>query len=93
MITLRIPYKGASTDMISRWEKKELQLVGIDISTSSAHSWRTASVDKAKVTGISVKQILSRACWTRGHTFKKFYDKDIISKEFQEFKYDNRLIS
>ena len=40
-----------------------------------------------------VKEILFRAYWTKEHKFKKFYDKDIINKEFQEFKYDSRLIS
>ena len=42
---------------------------------------------------ISIKEILSRACWAKEHTFKKSCDKGIIKKEFQEFKYDNKLIS
>ena len=79
MVTHGKPHKEASNDTVSRWIKEDMINAGIDISTFQAHSCRAASTSKAKNLGIPLSEILKRGCWSRDSTFKKFYDKDVIT--------------
>ena len=66
------PHKPLSSSSIARWIKKSLREAGIE-ETFTAHSTRAASATAAAMSGISTKEIMSRAGWSREDTFTKFY--------------------
>ena len=43
--------------------------------------------------GISLNDILKTGCWSKEHTFKKFYSKNIINIDNKEMEYRNKLLS
>ena len=55
-----------------------LHFSGIDTSHYAAHRCRSASSSKAKVSGVSMEQILKCGKWKSSHTFVRFYNKDIV---------------
>ena len=93
MITYRKPHKEASSDTLSRWIKGELSNAGIDVTIFQAHSCRAASTSKARQQGIKISEILKRGCWSRENTFIKFYDKDIIKSNCNDFDYSSVVLS
>ena len=54
------PHRPVLTATIAHWVKGVLGLAGIDISTLKVLSVRAASTSKAKVLGLSIKDILKR---------------------------------
>ena len=72
-------HKSASRDTISRWARIVLQKSGIDTKIFTSHSTRAASASKAKQKNVPLNQILSQVGWSTAHTFRKFYDKPIVS--------------
>ena len=73
------PHKSVSRDTISRWAKVVLQRSGINTELFTSHSTRAASVSKAKQKDVPLHEILSQAGWSTADTFRKFYDKPIVS--------------
>lgn len=73
------PHKSVSRDTISRWAKIVLQRSGIDTELFTSHSTRAASASKAKQKDVPLDEILSQAGWSTADTFRKFYDKPIVS--------------
>ena len=73
------PHKSVSRDTISRWAKVVLQRSGINTELFTSHSTRAASVSKAKQKDVPLNEILSQAGWSMADTFRKFYDKPIVS--------------
>ena len=71
------PHQCITTQSVSRWIVEVLTLAGIDTSTFTAHSTRSASTSKAKSQGISTKDILKRGHWSNRSTFQKFYYRNI----------------
>ena len=71
------PHKEVKSSTISNWVKQVLKLSGIDVSKYQAHSCRSASTSKAKVLGLSVKEILERGRWSSKSTWQRFYNKEI----------------
>ena len=82
-VTLRLI--SQSLKALSRWVKNSLWLAGIDISIFKAHSARGASSSTCRSSGLSLPFILSRADWSTGKTFKKFYNNPLLSKEVEHF--------
>ena len=66
------PHNPLSSSSIARWIKKSLVEAGLD-RNYTAHSTRSASTTAAAMAGISTKEIMSRAGWSREDTFSKFY--------------------
>ena len=66
------PHQPLTSSSIARWIKKSLKEAGID-ECFTAHSTRAASATAAAMSGISTKEIMSRAGWSSEHTFTKFY--------------------
>ena len=93
MITYGKPQKEAPSDTLSRRIKGELPYVEIDVTIFQAHSCRTASTSKARQQGINISEILKRGCWSRENTFIKFYDKDIIKSNCNDFDYSSVVLS
>ena len=73
------PHKSVSRDTISRWAKIVLQRSGFDTELFTSYSTRAASVSKAKQMDVSLDENLSPAGSSTADTFKKFYDKPIMS--------------
>ena len=73
------PHKSVSRDTISRWARIVLQGSGINTELFTSHSTRAASVSKAKQKDVPLDEILSQAGWSTADTFRKFYDKPIMS--------------
>ena len=71
---------------ISGWLKNVQKKAGIFISTSKAHSTRSASTSKADLSGAPIEETLKRGCWSKKSTWQKFYNKSIIQEGqlFQE---------
>ena len=86
-IALNKPHKAVSVDTLSRWTKSMLQKSGIDITTFSTHSTRSASTSKGFDMGIPISEILAAASWTNAKTFAMFYNKPIV-----EDSYDTKLL-
>ena len=83
------PYKEAQSPTIANWGKLVFKMVGIDTSLYMAHSCRSASTSKAKVLGISLKDILKRGQWSGASTWQRHYNKQIvITRESSEFETD-----
>ena len=55
-----------------------LHFSAIDTSHYAAHSCRSASSSKARVSGVLMEQILRCGQWKSSHTFVRFYNKDIV---------------
>jgi hypothetical protein len=85
-ISYRKPFHAISTQTIARWLKVTMAMSGIDTSTFTAHSTRSASTSKALNKGLSIKQITDKANWSNQTTFLKFYKRNVIFRrdEFQE---------
>ena len=66
------PHNPLSSFSIARWIKKSLTKVGLD-KTYTAHSTRSAPTTAAAMAGISMKEIMNRAGWSREDTLSKFY--------------------
>ena len=79
------PHKPITKDSLSRWVKNSLSLAGIDTSIFMAHSVRGASSSACCSSGLSLPFILSRVDWSTDKTFKKFYNKPLLSKEEEHF--------
>ena len=75
------PHKAVCASTISRWLKLALEEAGIDVTTFTGHSYRSASTSKAFNLGVSLDIILRTADWSNAGTFCKFYKKDIYQKD------------
>ena len=75
LISFRKPHKPVCSASIARWIKTVLKLAGIDTTLFKAHSVRAASTSAALRSGVSVRDIMSTADWSRESTFSRFYHK------------------
>ena len=89
------PYKEVKSSTVVNWVKLVLKMAGIDTSLYKAHSCRSASTSKAKVLGISLKDILKRDQWSGASTWQRHYNKEIVntreSSEFETVIFNNAL--
>ena len=76
------PFSLISSTCIGRWLNLTLQDAGIDTSVFKAHSTRGASSSAARQSGVSVKDILTAADWSRETTFNRFYYRPRHSVSF-----------
>ena len=93
MITYGKPHKEISSETLSRWMKGELSNARIDITIFQAHSCREASTSKARQQGIEISEIVKRGCWSKENTFIRFYNKDIIKSNSNDFDYSSVVLS
>ena len=80
------PHAPVATSSVSRWIKQGLELANIDTSIFSGHATRSASSTKAKLSGLSVSDILKRGHWTNESTFQKIYNKSTRSESDERFQ-------
>ncbi len=88
------PHQPISTSRLAGWVKEALHLADVDTGVFKAHSVRGASSSKAFLSGLSVKEVLTRGSWSQETTWQKFYHKEILpssSKNFQHKVLSNKL--
>ena len=83
LISFVKPHKPIVSASIARWLLTLMQLAGIDTDKYKAHSTRGAATSKARRLGISVQEIMDRACWARESTFMRFYYRESEANTFQ----------
>lgn len=79
------PYKVVVSSTISRWIRIVLQQSGIDTNQFKSHSVRGAAASKAKLSGVSIHDILNVAGWAIEKTFANFYNKPVQLTNQNEF--------
>ena len=82
ILAIQKPYFPVSSTSIGRWLKLTLQDAGRDTSVFKAHSTRDASSSAARQSGVSVKNILTAANWSRETPFNHFYYRPRHSASF-----------
>ena len=83
-LSIQKPFAAVSRDTISRWLKAVLEMSGIDTTTFTAHSTRTASASCAKAKGLPSHVIMAAADWHSESTFTRYYDKSVVKENFGE---------
>ena len=73
------PHRAVSKSTISRWLKMVLEEAGVDTKQFKAHSVRSAACANLKRNDVPIDEILKTAGWSNEKTFKKFYDKVIMT--------------
>ena len=73
------PHRQVSTETIRRWLKATLELCGIDTTKFKAHSFRAAATSAASQANVPIEIILKTANWNNAKTFRKFYEKTIVT--------------
>ena len=79
LISYHKPVKSCS---IARWIKSFLSSAGIDTSLFKGHSTRSASTSKAKVSGVSLEDVLKMADWAGPSSFLRFYYRPAFSDDY-----------
>ena len=62
-----------------------MQLSGIDTNLFKSHSVHGAAASKAKLSGVSIQDILKVADWATERTFATFYNKPLQSIDQSNF--------
>ena len=78
------PHKPISTTTLSRWCVTVMKESGINVNIFGAHSTRSASLSKCKISWLSLKEIAKLAGWSNEKTFAQFYDKP-IQEDFSNY--------
>ena len=76
-LSTKAPYQAVGRSSISRWLVTLIGRAGIDITTYTGHSTRSASTSKAASLGVPIEVIVQQANWKCASTFEKFYHKPI----------------
>lgn len=63
---------------------------GIDTFKYQAHSCRSASTSEAKVSGLSMKEILKRGQWSNKSALQRFYDKEMEEEPRLDIIFEGR---
>ena len=63
---------------VSRWFEGVLQIWGINVYISQAHSTRSAFTSKAFWKVTSIKEIMKTAYWSNESTFQTFYNRKVV---------------
>lgn len=79
-VSYKTPFSKVTSQTLSRWIKKTLDLSGIDTSIFSSHSTRHAATSAAGRLGVSIDLIRKTAGWTESSSvFARFYNRHLIS--------------
>ena len=81
LISFVRPFKPISSQTMSRWLRKAMQLAGIACHFTG-HSTRSASTSAAAQAGVPLESILIAADWSSSKTFKQFFLRSPDRGEF-----------
>jgi integrase-like protein/integrase family protein with SAM-like domain len=77
-VSLQSPHGRITSQTISRWLVKLLELSNVDISIYKGHSYRHASTSKAFKKGVNIETIFNNAGWSKeSKMFAKFYNRTV----------------
>ena len=88
LISFVRPHSAVSKDTISRWCRKVLEQVGIDISKYSCHSTRAAYTSSLVRKTFDLKDVMIAAGWTQEQTFQRFYNLPL----YNSFNFGHALL-
>ena len=71
-ISVRKPHRPVKPATLGRWLKGVMHQAGIDTEVFSAHSTRGATTSKARLLGVSLRDIVKAANWNSTSTFSRF---------------------
>ena len=71
------PHKSVTSSTAARWVKSTLENAGIDVSTFSAHSSRTAASSYGFSSGLPLPDILKAGGWSNAGVFARHYNKPV----------------
>ena len=71
------PHSAVGKETIARWCKNVLKNAGVDLTSFSSNSSRSAATSKAFHKCIQLKKSMEFAGWSNERTFAKFYKKDV----------------
>jgi len=75
-LSTREPHKAVTSQTISKWLVKVLELSDIDISMYKGHSFRHASTSRAFSSGVKIQTIFDSASWSENsNVFFKYYNR------------------
>lgn len=78
LITLKKPYRNASSQTISQWIRRVMSRAGVDTTVFASHSTRHASTSLAGRKGIPWDIIRSAAGWSKdSKSFATFYNRPV----------------
>ena len=86
------PYKEVQSSTIANWVKLVLKMEGTDTSLYKAHSCRSALTSKAKVLGMSLKDILKRSQWPVVSTWQRHNNKEIANTR-ESFEFETVILN
>ena len=77
-LATKAPHTAVGRPSIARWLVSLIGRAGIDITTYSGHSTRSASTSKAASLGVPIEVIVQQANWKCNSTFEKFIINPLI---------------
>ena len=75
------PHNAVAKSKVAGWVKQILIMSGINTDIFKPHSTRSASSSHARLSGLSLSDILKRGSWSNETTWDKFYNKSILTFE------------
>ena len=75
------PHNAVAKSTVAGWVKQILIMSGINTDIFKPHSTRSASSSHARLSGLSLSDILKRGSWSNKTTWERFYNKPILTFE------------
>ena len=75
------PHNAVAKSTVAGWVKQILIMSGINTDILKSHSTRSASSSHARISSLSLSDILKRGSWSNKTTWEKFYNKPIMTFE------------
>ena len=75
------PHNAVDKSTVAGWVKQILIMSGINTDIFKPHSTRSASSSHARLSGLSLSDILKRGSWSNKTTWERFYNKPILTFE------------
>ena len=85
LLSFQKPHKAVISATIARCVKEILSPAGVDTGSFEDHSTRATSVSAARLRGVTIKDIMESAGWSRTSTFEMFYYKPFTSNFTEAF--------
>ena len=80
-IIMKKPHNKATTQTITRWVTKSIQMSG---QQGTGGSTRSTSTSHALSRGVSLDSVIKSGDWSRVGTFKKYYYKPVPLDDLQD---------
>ena len=79
------PHNAVAKSTVSGWVKQILVMSSINTDIFKPHSIHSVSSSHARLSGLSLSDILKRGSWSNKTTWERFYNKPILTFE-EKFK-------